>query len=150
MNNPLFVIQKHETIRPHYDFRLQIGKTMPSWAIPKGFQDDPKVKRLAMRTEDHPLDWRKFQGTIPEGEYGAGKVSIWDEGSYIVEVEIAKGQRAQVTQGEEGQKKMKEGLKNGEIKFFLKGKKIKGSFALVKTKNFPPGKKNAWLLIKHK
>ena len=88
-----FVIQKHETTRPHFDFRLQIGKVMPSWAIPRGFQDDPKVKRLAMKTEDHPLDYRKFHGNIPEGEYGAGEVIIWDEGTYIAEVEVAKGVR---------------------------------------------------------
>ncbi|MEX2028518.1 MAG: DNA polymerase ligase N-terminal domain-containing protein [Candidatus Curtissbacteria bacterium] len=145
-----FVIQEHHATRLHFDFRLQVGKVMPSWAIPKGFQDDPAVKRLAMKTEDHPLDYRKFHGTIPEGEYGAGEVLIWDEGTYIPEVEISPGVRQQIKDRKEGEKVMEDEIKKGEIKFYLSGKKIKGSFALVKTKGFPPGKTNAWLLIKHK
>lgn len=145
-----FVIQKHHATRLHYDFRLQVGKVMPSWSIPKGFQDDPKVKGLAMRTEDHPLDYRKFQGTIPEGEYGAGEAIIWDEGTYIPEIEVSKGIRKRVEDKIEGEKVMLGGIEKGEIKFYLLGKKVKGSFALVKTKGFPPGKTNAWLLIKHK
>jgi len=144
-----FVIQEHKTIRPHFDFRLQVRSVMPSWAIPKGVQDDPTVKRLAMKTEDHPLDYRKFHGTIPEGEYGAGEVLIFDEGTYIPEVEISKGVRKKVDQAD-WEKVMLEGIEKGEIKFYLKGKKVKGSFALVKTHGFPPGKLNAWLLIKHK
>ena len=145
-----FVVQKHQTIRPHYDFRLEADGVMPSWAIPKGPTLDPSVKRLAMQTEDHPLDYRNFQGTIPEGEYGAGEVEIWDEGTYFPELEVAKGQRKTIEDKKEGEKVIAEGLKKGEIKFFLNGKKLKGSFALVKTHGFPPGKTNAWLLIKHR
>ena len=145
-----FVIQKHDTVRAHFDFRLEINGVMPSWAIPKGFQDDPKEKRLAMKTPDHPLDYRKFEGEIPEGEYGAGKVAIFDEGTYIPEIEITKGVREEV-KGDDGEKVMADGIKKGEVKFLLKGKKYKGSFALFKTKGFPPGRsENAWLLIKHK
>lgn len=147
----VFVVQKHSATALHYDFRLQVGKSMPSWAIPKGPSLDNKVKRLALKTENHPLDYRFFEGVIPEGEYGAGPVMIWDEGYYIAEREIAKGVREQIPDKEKGNQVMKEGLEKGEIKFILHGKKLKGSFALVKTKGFPPGKagKNAWLLIKH-
>ena len=144
-----FVIQHHQTIRPHFDLRLQVGNVMPSWSIPKGIQEDPKVKRLAMKTEDHSLDYRKFQGTIAEGEAGAGEVLIWDEGKYIPEREVSKGVRKKVDDKKEGDKVMSDGIQKGEIKFYLLGKKVKGSFALVKTKGFPPGKTNAWLLIKH-
>lgn len=144
-----FVIQEHHATRLHFDFRLQVGKVMPSWAIPKGIQSDPTVKRLAMKTEDHSLDYRKFHGMISEGEYGGGEVFIWDEGTYIPEVEIARGVRKKIENRQEGEKVMLEGIKRGEIKFYLLGKRVKGSFALVKTKGFPPGKTNAWLLIKH-
>ena len=146
-----FVVQKHQATALHYDFRLEVGGVMPSWAIPKGPSLDNTVKRLAMKTEDHPLDYRHFEGVIPEGEYGAGPVMIWDQGYYLAEIEIAKGVREQVEDKEKGNEIMKEGIEKGEIKFFLHGKKLKGSFALVKTKGFPPGKagKNAWLLIKH-
>lgn len=146
--NPVFVIQKHAATRLHYDVRLEIGSSMPSWAVPKGPTLDPTVKRLAMETTDHELDYRNFEGVIPEGEYGAGAVMIWDEGTYVPEREIAKGEREPVKDREEGQQVMKEGLKRGELKFILKGKKLKGSFALVKTYGFGP--KNSWLLIKHK
>lgn len=141
-----FVIQKHDATNLHYDFRLEIGQIMPSWAIPKGPTLDHKMKRLAMETTDHDLEYKDFEGVIPEGHYGAGPVMIWDQGSYIPEIEIAKGVRKEV-QGKEGEQAMEEGLKKGEIKFFLNGKKLKGSFALVKTRNFGP--KNSWLLIKH-
>lgn len=147
----VFVVQKHSATALHYDFRLQVDKVLPSWAIPKGPSLDNKVKRLAMKTEDHPLDYRFFEGVIPEGEYGAGPVIIWDQGYYVAEVEVAKGVRKQIEDKEAGNKIMKEGIEKGEIKFELFGKKLSGSFALVKTKGFPPGKagKNAWLLIKH-
>ncbi len=143
----VFVVQKHAATRLHYDFRLQIGDTMPSWAVPKGPTLDSTVKRLAMETTEHEMEYRHFEGVIPEG-YGAGTVMIWDEGTYIPEIEIEKGVRKQITDPVEGQKVMKEGLEKGEIKFFLKGKKLKGSFALVKTHGFGP--KNSWLLLKHK
>lgn len=146
-----FVVQKHQATALHYDFRLEVNGVMPSWAVPKGPSLDNKVKRLAMQTEDHPLDYRHFEGVIPEGEYGAGSVIIWDQGWYLPEIEIDKGIRKEILDKKAGQEVMEEGLAKGEIKFFLYGTKIKGSFALVKTKGFPPGKagKNAWLLIKH-
>lgn len=144
----VFVIQKHAATRLHYDFRLEIGGVMPSWAIPKGPTLDPAMKRLAMVTTDHDMEYRKFEGVIPEGQYGAGGVMIWDEGTYIPEIEISKGVRTIVEGREEGEKAMREGLAKGEIKFQLNGSKLKGSFALVKTYGFGP--KNSWLLIKHK
>ena len=144
----VFVIQKHAATRLHYDFRLQIGDVMPSWSIPKGPTLDPSMKRLAMATTDHDLEYRHFEGKIPEGQYGAGAVMIWDEGTYIPEIEISKGKLEKVEDYEEGQKVMQEGLKNGQLKFTLLGKKLQGSFALVKTRGFGP--KNSWLLIKHK
>lgn len=143
-----FVIHKHDATSLHYDFRLQVGAVMPSWAIPKGPTLDSTVKRLAMRTDDHPLDYRNFEGILPEGSYGAGPVMIWDEGRYLPEIEVSKGVRKTITDGREGEKVMKAMLEHGEIKFKLFGKRLQGSFALIKTKNFGP--KNAWLLIKHK
>lgn len=149
MSDLTFVIHKHHATSLHYDFRLEIGGVMPSWAIPRGPTLDPKVKRLAMKVDDHELSYRHFEGVIPEGNYGAGPVMIWDEGTYIAEIEISKGVRKKIKDKKEAEEVMTEGLKKGEIKFLLKGKKLKGSFALVKTKGFPPGVKNAWLLIKH-
>lgn len=147
----VFVVQKHAATALHYDFRLEVDRVLISWAVPKGPSLDNKVKRLAMQTEDHPLDYRFFEGVIPEGEYGAGPSMVWDTGYYIAEREIAKGVREQIADKVEGNKLMKEGIEKGEIKFVLHGKKLKGSFALVKTKGFPPGKSSekAWLLIKH-
>lgn len=142
-----FVIHKHGATRLHFDFRLQIGSVMPSWAIPKGPTLDNTVKRLAMPTTDHSLEYRNFEGVIPEGEYGAGPVMIWDEGYYIPEIEIEKGKRELVDGYKEGNTVMENGLEKGELKFSLFGKKLQGSFALVKTKGFGP--KNSWLLIKH-
>lgn len=151
MSNLQFVIQKHAATQLHYDFRLEIDGKMASWAIPKGPTLDPTAKRLAMKVDDHDVEYNNFEGVIPEGRYGAGTVMIWDHGSYIAEVEIEKGIRKEIKDSKEGGKVMAEGLKKGEIKFFLNGEKLKGSFALVKTKGFPPGKsENAWLLIKHK
>lgn len=143
-----FVIHKHDATNLHFDFRLEIGGTMPSWAIPKGPTLDPSMKRLAMETTDHDIEYSSFEGNIPEGHYGAGPVMIWDEGYYIPEVEVEKGKREEVEAFKEGDKVMQEGRKKGELKFFLHGKKLKGSFALIKTKGFGP--KNSWLMIKHK
>lgn len=143
----LFVIQKHKATSLHYDFRLEIGGVMPSWSIPKGPTLDNTMKRLAMPTTDHDLEYRKFEGVIPEGSYGAGPVMIWDEGYYIPEVEVSKGVRQEIPDRKEGEKVMEEGMKKGEIKFVLHGKKMHGSFALVKTKGWGP--KDSWLLIKH-
>lgn len=150
MGNLVFVVHKHDATTLHFDLRLEVNGVMPSWAVPKGPTLDPSQKRLAIKTPDHALSYGKFEGTIPEGRYGAGPVEIWDEGEYIPEIEVAKGEREEV-QGKEGEGIMSEGIKKGEIKFLLKGKKLKGSFALVKTKNFPPGSnEDNWLLIKHK
>ncbi len=143
----VFVVQKHQARVLHYDFRLEVGGVMPSWAIPKGPSLDPKVKRLAIATEDHPLDYRKFEGVIPEGNYGAGKVMIWDKGTYFPELE-EEDMRVRIKDKREAEKIMKRGILDGELKFFLKGRKLNGSFVLVKTKGF--GGRNAWLLIKHK
>jgi bifunctional non-homologous end joining protein LigD len=144
----VFVIHKHATTRQHYDLRLQIGKVMASWAIPKGLTLDPTMKRLAMPTPDHAIEYNEFEGVIPEGSYGAGAVMIWDYGTYTPEIEMSKGVRELVEDVKEGQKVMKAGLKKGEIKFTLHGSKINGSFALIKTKGFGP--KDSWLVIKHK
>src|SRR3989344_8215102 len=130
-----FVVQKHKATALHYDFRLEVDGVMPSWAVPKGPSLDSKVKRLAMQTEDHPLDYRKFEGVIPEGNYGAGKVMIWDEGTYFPEIE-EKGKRVQIKNKKEAEKIMREGLEKGEVKIYLSGKKLKGSFALVRTRGF--------------
>jgi len=149
-NKLYFVIQKHKATTLHYDFRLEVGGVMPSWAAPRGPSLDNTVKRLAQKTEDHPLDYRHFEGVIPEGEYGGGPVIIWDQGTYYPEVQLEDGSRREIKDKKEGEKVMELGLKKGEIKFCLFGKKLKGSFALVKTNGFPPGRKNSWLLIKHK
>jgi bifunctional non-homologous end joining protein LigD len=147
MNHLVFVIHKHHATSLHYDFRLEIGGVMPSWSIPKGPTLDNTLKRLAMPTTDHQMEYRHFEGVIPEGSYGAGPVMIWDEGYYIPEIEVAKGVRKAIDERSEGEKVMREGLEKGEIKFILYGKKMHGSFALVKTKGWGP--KNGWLLIKH-
>ena len=144
-----FVVQKHQATALHYDFRLEAGGVMPSWAVPKGPSLDQSVKRLAMKTEDHPLDYRYFEGIIPEGEYGGGTVMVWDEGNYYPEIETSPGKRKQIKDKKEGEKVMEAGLKKGEIKFLLNGKKLKGSFALVRIKGFSKTKET-WLLIKHK
>lgn len=147
-SDPLvFVIHKHKATSLHYDFRLEIGGVMPSWSIPKGPTLDNTLKRLAMPTTDHDMEYRHFEGVISEGSYGAGPVMIWDEGYYIPEVEVEKGVRKEIMDRKEGEEVMKEGLKKGEIKFVLHGKKLHGSFALVKTKGWGP--KDSWLLIKH-
>ena len=123
-----FYIQRHDATRLHYDLRLEIGGTLKSWAVPKGPSLDPKVKRLAMQVEDHPVDYADFEGVIPEGEYGGGTVMVWDYGTYEpVETDDVGA-----------------ALKKGELKFTLDGQKLKGSWVLVKTRN------RQWLLIKHK
>lgn len=148
-NNHLkFVIHKHKATSLHYDFRLEINGVMPSWAIAKGPTLDNNFKRLALPTTDHSMDYRNFEGVIAEGQYGAGPVMIWDEGYYIPEIEVSKGVREEIKDRDQGEKVMMEGMEKGEIKFFLHGKKLKGSFAMVKTRGWGP--KNSWLLIKHK
>ena len=135
----LFVVQKHAASHLHYDFRLESDGVLVSWAVPKGPSDDTSDKRLAVHVEDHPLDYADFEGHIPEGEYGGGDVIVWDTGTFTLD-DLPDGSRSAVD------KAFKAGLKKGKLAFTLKGKKLKGSWALVK---FGKGPKN-WLLIKHK
>lgn len=135
----LFVIQKHDASHLHYDFRLEMDGVLKSWAVPKGPSTDPKTKRLAMMVEDHPMDYRTFEGIIPKGEYGGGTVIVWDEGTYEP-IENIKGKKAQ-------EKHLLEQLESGSVKIILHGAKLKGEFALVKTHGMG---ENSWLLIKHK
>ena len=144
-----FVVQKHKATALHYDFRLEIGETMPSWSIPKGPTLDPSVKRLAMPTGPHELEYRHFEGVISGGSYGAGAVMIWDEGTYTPEVEVAKGVRRCVVDSIEGAEVAQASLREGNLKFTLFGSKLSGSFALVRTSMLGPTRE-AWLLIKHK
>jgi len=143
----VFVVQKHKATSLHYDFRLEVDSVMPSWAIPKGPSLDSSVKRLAMPTGDHPLEYRHFEGVIGEDQNGAGPVMVWDEGTYTPVREIRKGVRQEITDRKEAETAMREGLHAGDVKFHLYGKKLQGSFALVRTRGF--GKKESWLLIKH-
>jgi bifunctional non-homologous end joining protein LigD len=133
-----FVVHKHAASHLHYDLRLELDGVLKSWAVPKGPSLDPAVKRLAMMVEDHPYDYRNFEGTIPKGNYGAGEVIIWDEGTYH-----APG----VTDSQESEKLLRAGLYKGDLKFVLEGHKLRGEFALVKIK---ADKDNSWLLIKKK
>ncbi len=131
-----FVIQKHEASHLHYDFRLELNGVLKSWAIPKGPSLNPRDKRLAVIVEDHPLEYAKFEGIIPKGNYGAGNVMVWDKGVYSP---IAFVDRLQ------GEVLINEQLDKGHLTFILLGEKLKGEFALVKTHR---GEENAWLLIK--
>jgi bifunctional non-homologous end joining protein LigD len=132
-----FVVQKHEASHLHYDFRLELDGVLKSWAVPKGPSLNPKDKHLAMMVEDHPLDYRNFEGTIPEGNYGAGTVMVWDEGTYHIPTSANPVVSADVVRQE---------LERGNVKIYLEGKKLRGEFALVKLKK---AEDNAWLLIKH-
>src|SRR6478672_4339677 len=136
--NPYFCVQRHDATRLHYDFRLEIDGVLKSWAVPKGPSLNPADKRLAMMVEDHPYDYKDFSGTIPEGNYGAGIVEIWDKGMYT-DLENSPKSVAE--------KNLRAGLKAGNLKFRLFGEKLKGEFALVKLKN---KEDNSWLLIKHR
>jgi bifunctional non-homologous end joining protein LigD len=121
---------------------------MPSWSIPKGPTLDNKVRRLAMVTGDHELEYRNFEGVIPSGDYGAGAVMIWDEGTYRPELELEKGVRYEITEMVRAQEVAGKSLNEGNLKFHLYGKKLHGSFALVRTKGLQS--KESWLLIKHR
>jgi bifunctional non-homologous end joining protein LigD len=133
-SSQLYVIQKHQASQLHYDFRLESNGVLLSWAIPKGPSLDPSVKRLAMQVEDHPVEYGGFEGVIPEGEYGGGTVMVWDHGTWTPEEDIP----------------IDELLRKGSLKFRLEGKKLRGSWALVRTKGYGGTKKSAWLLIKHR
>jgi bifunctional non-homologous end joining protein LigD len=143
-----FVIQKHKATSLHYDFRLEIGGVMPSWSVPKGPTLDSGVRRLALPASDHLMDYRHFEGVIPKGGYGAGPVMIWDEGTYNPEEEVSKGVRREVVNKKEVEEVALKSLKEGNLKFRLYGKKLLGSFALVRTQGF--GGKDSWLMIKHR
>ncbi len=147
-NQLVFVVQKHKATSLHYDFRLEIGGVMPSWSIPRGPSLDSCVKRLALPTTAHPLEYRHFEGVIPRGEYGAGPVMIWDKGTYNPEIEISKGVRKEITNRKEAEEVARKSLQDGNLKFHLAGEKLRGSFALVRTAGF--GGKESWLLIKHR
>lgn len=138
--NLQFVIQKHAATRLHYDFRLELDGVLKSWAIPKGPSMDPSIKRLAIEVEDHPLEYGSFEGTIPPGNYGAGKVIIWDRG-YYAPLNGGKTKKEQ-------EKNLSEMYEKGEIKFLMYGDKLKGEFVLVRISN--DESKNQWLLIKKK
>jgi bifunctional non-homologous end joining protein LigD len=135
----IFVVQKHDASRLHYDFRLEMGGVLKSWAVPKGPSLDPKVKHLAMMVEDHPFDYLNFEGIIPKGEYGGGTVIVWDEGTYEP-IEEIKGKKAQ-------EKYLLKQLAAGQLKIKLHGEKLNGEFAMVKTHGMG---ENGWLMIKHK
>jgi bifunctional non-homologous end joining protein LigD len=137
----LFVIQQHSARRLHFDFRLECDGVLKSWAVPKGPSLDSAEKRLAVQTEDHPYDYASFEGVIPPGQYGAGEVIVWDCGVYSPDED----QEYSFDDRDEAQRRVREGLAKGKLGFQLRGEKVKGSFALVRTSD----SKN-WLLIKHK
>lgn len=133
-----FVVQRHDATRLHYDFRLELDGVLKSWAVPKGPSMNPADKRLAVHVEDHPVDYISFQGTIPEGNYGAGDVLIWDNGVYVpVNEKLEPISERQALQQ----------LKKGELKIFLQGNKLSGGFVLVRLHG---DEEKNWLLIKHK
>ncbi len=136
-----FVIQKHDASRLHYDLRLEMDGVMKSWAVPKGPSADPSVKRLAMQVEDHPIDYNTFEGTIPAGEYGGGTVMLWDNGTYQID-NVPDADQNSAAHDE---------YERGELKITFLGKRIKGSYTLVRTKGMGGSSaKPAWLLIKHR
>jgi DNA ligase D-like protein (predicted 3'-phosphoesterase) len=132
---PIFVVQQHDARRMHFDFRVEVEDVLASWAVPKGPSTDPREKRLAVRTEDHPLAYAYFEGKIPEGEYGAGTVIVWDTGVY-----------ENMSQKDGKKIPMSEALRAGHAKVKLSGKKLKGGYALIHTKM--RGDDKNWLLVK--
>src|ERR1700752_2500645 len=132
--NLRFVIQKHAASHLHYDLRLELDGVFKSWAVTKGPSLDPHDKRLAVEVEDHPLDYGDFEGTIPKGQYGGGTVLLWDRGYWAVE----------------GPRMPPEALKKGDFKFRLSGKRLHGSWVLVRLRRREHDKRDNWLLIKHR
>jgi bifunctional non-homologous end joining protein LigD len=133
-----YVIQKHAASRLHFDLRLELDGVMKSWAVPKGPSLDPAVKRLAMQVEDHPIEYNQFEGIIPQGEYGGGTVMVWDRGSYRYggdDPDPVEGLRA--------------GFRKGDFKFVLQGRRLRGSWVLVRIRRGDPDRPQ-WLLIKHR
>jgi DNA ligase D-like protein (predicted 3'-phosphoesterase) len=131
---PRFVIQKHDASSLHYDFRIEAGGVLKSWAVPKGPSLDPREKRLAMPTEDHPLEYGHFEGVIPEGEYGAGTVLVWDAGTY-----------RNLTEDDGEEVPIDEALEAGHASVLLEGEKLRGGYALTR---IGTGKRERWLLVK--
>ena len=135
----IYVVQKHRASQLHYDFRLEWNGVLLSWAVPKGPSLDPSVKRLAMQVEDHPIEYANFEGVVPAGEYGGGTVMVWDKGTWEPE-----------------QEDVDAALQKGDFKFALQGKKLKGSWVLVRTRGYGAGSsggssgRSSWLLIKHR
>jgi DNA ligase D-like protein (predicted 3'-phosphoesterase) len=137
-SEPIFVVQKHAASHLHYDFRLQVGSVLAPWAVPKGPSLDPRDKRLAVEVEDHNLAYADFEGVIEEGRYGAGAVIVWDTGRY-----------RNLARGEAGNEiSMSEALARGRVEVWLDGHKLRGGYALVRTRM--GGRKTNWLLIKMK
>ncbi len=131
---PIFVVQKHDASRLHYDFRIEVDGVLKSWAVPKGPSTDPGEKRLAVPTEDHPMEYANFEGIIPEGEYGAGTVMVWDFGQY------------RNTKEKGGQEvPMARAIEEGHVTVWLEGKKLKGGYAITR---FRKDKNESWLLVK--
>lgn len=132
---PLWVIQHHRASSDHYDFRLEVDGVLKSWAVPKGPSTDPRVKRLAVPTEDHPLDYADFEGVIPAGAYGGGTVMVWDRGDY-----------ENITGDDPDQPvRMSEAIRRGHLAVRLRGKKLRGGYALTRTGSEPDSR---WLLVK--
>jgi len=131
---PIFVVQEHDASHLHYDFRLEVDGVLKSWAIPKGPSTDSRQKRLAVPTEDHPLEYAGFEGVIPEGEYGAGRVLVWDTGPF-----------RNLTEKKGVPVPLAEAVAHGHLKVWLEGHKLKGGYALTR---FKTGKDEAWLLVK--
>ena len=129
----IYVIQKHRASHLHYDFRLEWNGTLLSWAVPKGPSLDPSVKRLAMKVEDHPIEYSTFEGVIPKSEYGGGTVMVWDSGMWVPDDEDVDAS-----------------LRRGDLKFTLLGKKLRGSWVLVRTRGYGSNSDRSWLLIKHR
>jgi bifunctional non-homologous end joining protein LigD len=133
-----FVIQKHAARNLHFDLRFELDGVMKSWAVPKGPSLDPSVKRLAMQVEDHPIEYNDFEGIIPEGEYGGGTVMLWDRGTYTYPEKVP-----------DPVERLRQGYAKGDLKFELRGKRLRGSWVLVRIRRGDPNKPQ-WLLIKHR
>lgn len=129
-----FVVQKHQASSLHYDFRLEAGGVLKSWAIPKGPSTDPREKRLAMPTEDHPVDYSDFEGVIPEREYGGGTVIVWDAGTY-----------SNLTERDGREVRVEDAVDRGHVKVWLEGEKFAGGYALTRTGG---GGDSRWILVK--